>query len=858
MIFFFILHIATQIIPDFQVNCEDYPSASPQLFPAVALYDSGGIAVWYDMRMPANGMRVFGVLLDVFGDTIGGNFRISDDTTTGCLFNPDVSCDCQGNFTTVWVQHSNTMCRRFYTNGIPLGPAFAVNNVQTSCFSPSVDVDSAGRTVIAWSDNREGLYRIYCQIYDEIGNPVGTNIPVSDSLQYMSMSCDLSFSNNKGYIVVWQYNYDIWCQRFDSLGNRIGENFQIWDDTLNIDENHPAIECAQNGTFMATWSTHIRCDVFCRLFDSAASPITDVITLNEPSLTQSWRPKVTNVNDSLWFCVWDDSPLNIYMQRISATGTLIGTNMQINEPLGTQNRNPCIGAINENIFIAWTRRLAMFGYDICAQRVSSEGTLIGQTFVITDDKGGSPQYRPKVVVDTTGDFFIVWDDYRNLASGFPDQYGRRFDLQGNPYVDDFQVNTYNDATNSSIALNELGLYVTVWARTYPDSTRQIYGQRFDRNGMALGPNFQISLASGNTGLDFPKIASLSNNYFVVVWDEYRFNYLYVYGRLLDPIGIPFGNEFIACIDSTAHTREGGIVDEGNSRFILGMSCDKESIGVAIQEFDYEAHALSPPVVLNEIPTTYVILSGAKGINRYLFVWADFEGDINIYGQFLDDSLQKIGNNFLVSDDTVNYKGNPSVVSNNRGEFFVVWDDGRSGYGDIYGQFFDSTGMKIGDNFRVDNDTTNSPQWLPACYSENNLIYIVWADARNPAHWFDIYCKVIEWLQPFVSENKETHIQNFIILSPNPFRNEINIRYRPAPLRGRRPEITDNSVIELRIYDISGSLVKDFSRQSSVLAHRLSVKWDGKDNNGNLLPAGVYFVRLTTQSSHEIKKVVQIK
>ncbi len=55
--------LAQTIIPDFQVNSEDYPGSAPQVYPSISCIDSGGVIIWYDMRVPANGLRVFGTLI---------------------------------------------------------------------------------------------------------------------------------------------------------------------------------------------------------------------------------------------------------------------------------------------------------------------------------------------------------------------------------------------------------------------------------------------------------------------------------------------------------------------------------------------------------------------------------------------------------------------------------------------------------------------------------------------------------------------------------------------------------------------------------------------------------------------------
>ncbi len=61
---------------------------------------------------------------------------------------------------------------------------------------------------------------------------------------------------------------------------------------------------------------------------------------------------------------------------------------------------------------------------------------------------------------------------------------------------------------------------------------------------------------------------------------------------------------------------------------------------------------------------------------------------------------------------------------------------------------------------------------------------------------------------------------------------------------------------LRIYDVSGRLIKDLS--SLVLRTTSSLTWDGTDENGRSVDAGVYFVRLNTSDREVVKKVIVVQ
>jgi len=86
------------------------------------------------------------------------------------------------------------------------------------------------------------------------------------------------------------------------------------------------------------------------------------------------------------------------------------------------------------------------------------------------------------------------------------------------------------------------------------------------------------------------------------------------------------------------------------------------------------------------------------------------------------------------------------------------------------------------------------------------------------------------------------------ISPNPAKGIVNIRY----------EIPDKSPISLKIYDVSGRLVKSLLRPQCQNPITYRLEWDGRDDKGNLLPAGVYFLRFRTKDFAETVKLVFIR
>jgi hypothetical protein len=93
----------------------------------------------------------------------------------------------------------------------------------------------------------------------------------------------------------------------------------------------------------------------------------------------------------------------------------------------------------------------------------------------------------------------------------------------------------------------------------------------------------------------------------------------------------------------------------------------------------------------------------------------------------------------------------------------------------------------------------------------------------------------------------------ILLSPNPFHGQIDIRYQV-------PEVVDNrqkTVVSVVIYDATGRKIRDLADEAKEPGY-YTVNWNGIDDLGREVPAGVYFVKFTTENCQTVHKTVLLK
>jgi photosystem II stability/assembly factor-like uncharacterized protein len=104
-----------------------------------------------------------------------------------------------------------------------------------------------------------------------------------------------------------------------------------------------------------------------------------------------------------------------------------------------------------------------------------------------------------------------------------------------------------------------------------------------------------------------------------------------------------------------------------------------------------------------------------------------------------------------------------------------------------------------------------------------------------------------WLQANIVGigSSETQRQKYQITSyPNPFSKQIMLRYKPDVLP-----------VNLKIYDVTGKIVKSFFTNNQSLTTNNYFVWDGTDDLGHKLPPGIYILRFNSDKFDLAKKLI---
>jgi murein tripeptide amidase MpaA len=133
-------------------------------------------------------------------------------------------------------------------------------------------------------------------------------------------------------------------------------------------------------------------------------------------------------------------------------------------------------------------------------------------------------------------------------------------------------------------------------------------------------------------------------------------------------------------------------------------------------------------------------------------------------------------------------------------------------------------------------------------SEARYVRIVDDGSSTSGQYAGFDVDAIQFFTPIgIEETSSADVQSqmlLLVLSPNPCRRNINITVS-APGESK-----------LTIYNAVGHSVKTFFINHGVASTTLL--WDAKNNAGYTVPAGVYFIHLTSGTTTEVKKAILLK
>jgi hypothetical protein len=382
----------------------------------------------------------------------------------------------------------------------------------------------------------------------------------------------------------------------------VGSEFQVNTYTTASQEVSlgRAVAADPNGNFVVVWHSRSGQDgsgagVFGQRYDSSGMPQGGEFRVNSYTPNNQWWASVASQPGGDFIVVWSGyrgaGRDDIFGQRYDGTGAPLGSEFRVNSYTTDFQGSPAIASDADGNFVVVWECLTAGPCGVRGQRYDSNGVRRGGEFVV------APGFRfdPDVASDAAGNFVVVYTDtYYVFNGGNPTILGQRFDAQGVPQGGEFQVDDSNGyfpvGYDPSVTSDASGNFVVAWSGDpdFNQFSREIFGRRYDSDGLPLGPQFQVN--TNTAGHQYaPSAASDASGNFVVTWQNVDGSGAGVFGRRFDSGGVAQGGEFQVNAYTTGSQRTPAVAMTGPDAFAVVWTSDGQDGslgGVFGQRFDF--------------------------------------------------------------------------------------------------------------------------------------------------------------------------------------------------------------------------------------------------------------------------------
>jgi len=517
--------------------------------PSIASSQNGNFVIsWTDKRDDYLS-DIYAQRYSTDGAALGNNFKVNTDIGNAIQHRPDIDINGDENFIIAWEDRRNDLFdiffQRYSSEGLAIGDNIIVgdNPAGTDQRNVSISSDISGNFNISWQDDRNDYGDVYARQYSNVGNSIGdcfkVNTDNGDKVQYYSEI----FTDDSGtFRIVWEdlrygLNEDIFAQAYLSDGSPVDDNFKVNDDLASENQKLPSMALDSSGNLIYVWVDFRFGEeaIFAQRFSGDGTAIGSNFKVNDDTTIYNYisGPSVATSPDGSFVISWTDGRsgycLDIYAQRYSANGTPSGNNFLVSYLGYCHHLNSAVVCkTNGDFIITWNdedeggfdikskSNLHCTDYlatksnnknkgtapDVYAQIYLSDGTAVGENFMVNEDIINTYQKNPTIAVDVMGNFTIVWQDDRNDPWHI---YAQRFQSDGTPLGSNFTVEDYLYLYNQiypSITTDQMGNFSVAW-QDFRNDNYDIFCRRFLSDGTPIESSFQVNSNTGTSHQSYP-------------------------------------------------------------------------------------------------------------------------------------------------------------------------------------------------------------------------------------------------------------------------------------------------------------------------------------------------------------------
>ncbi|MBR0556094.1 calcium-binding protein [Ciceribacter sp. L1K23] len=358
---------------------------------------------------------------------------------------------------------------------------------------PAVTGLADGGWIVTWSsESQDGSsYGTYQQHYGANGQPIGGETLISTSTIGSQQETSVSALDDGGWIVTWagrdaQNFGEVYQQRFDADGRKVGTETLV-NEFGTGDQRTPVVTTLADGGWIVAWESPevdgSSSGVSMQRYDASGNKVGGETIANTTRAGHQYSPTVTGLADGGWVVSWvgaGDTSYDVFQQRFGSDGEHIGAETRIN--IGTDRTQfiPTTIALGDGGWlVTWTSDDGTEGYNVYQQRYAADGSTDGAQLTVNSTIAGD-QFNSSAVALADGGWVVAWQN-KPSDDASNDVYMQRYDAEGRAVGSETLISVTTANAQYSPVLSALsdGSWVVSWVSFGQDgSSYGIYQRHF--------------------------------------------------------------------------------------------------------------------------------------------------------------------------------------------------------------------------------------------------------------------------------------------------------------------------------------------------------------------------------------------
>lgn len=361
------------------------------------------ILVWDSDSQDGDRAGIYARRYSAAGIPLEAEFLVNSDYTSGDQVYPDIAIAPDGRFLIVWQSPSHDTpgdgldiyARWYLADGQADGSAFKVSENSTGDqYTPKVDFDGQGRAVIAWVGH--GKINVFARRFNAQQQAIEGDLSINQVSRGGLSTCDLAVNSEGRFVVSWNDRgtdgqQDVFTRVFDANALPVSDELRV-NQHLEHSQTESAIGIDNSGRFVVTWTSFFQDEAN---YDSLAGGM----------------------------------GRGIYARRYDATGVPLSNEFRVNTVTLSEQTSSYLAMRSDGHFaiswISWGHHDYLSGSDVYLQQFNPQGAPLGPETLIAKANLSLGQSNPALAASDKH-LIVAWEGFNYPGGVLNDVYHKIF------------------------------------------------------------------------------------------------------------------------------------------------------------------------------------------------------------------------------------------------------------------------------------------------------------------------------------------------------------------------------------------------------------------------------------------------